>query len=1669
MPSRNRPHSSPQNGQIPKRNRPQSRRKPSLETLEKRYLMTGAEGEFTGEELELMQENYADYIGNILLREDQWDEESLARLIDGSVGDNEFIGLGNLISSMEDKRDLLRSMDTRSDLLEEDLAGIEAEITQDTEELERQVATISASTARISELAAQVENDISEINRLTDAIAALREEDRVGDENIAMLEQNLPSYQAKLEEVTEDRVFLEYKVETMGARVQQYGERIPVLEKLVERYPQSRVYQRMLLTTRIAYRDASDAHVRYKDQLAVLTIIQHDLQTTITDTTDMLTTLHARDAAIPEEIDAAEEGRNEAAARKQEAEEEHVEVAGILALAEEASDALEADLLRAAAMHEMDEEMLTDIATDIVQGVDDLMEMRNVLRTTMEELLGAEEEPLANTDTVSQQVALMEGSLQEDGSWLMNLPEIGGTASFGAWPKVGGLTMSSLEGALLHRALVGAGITQEQIDASPALGTLLGLEEGHQQGTVHVNEYIILPLRTKTVALPTLGTATIQTHLWKPPDQRSNSWAFLLNQQGVVSGGFVDFNNNYAVSNAQSGPISLTLAEPRYVQWVEIKHLGGDNHGTLVVTRADGSTYPIYLSSGNAQIAIDEPILGLRINPLYSNSLYGFDEINTDAPVGIPDIPAGEKWLNSNGFVTALDLHNAGKMVSEVKCYVKADRPNVPVTAYAYRGDTLIATQEVGADGMVHMTDEGGITSVVLAKNDQTANLIVSPVATTGWKDLPQPEADPLSTANNGKIALHGAMPWGVVPANYYALMQKLGVNFNWGLHITDERTGYRIFPGITNTAGYTLHQVNTGDAVGIREVLYFTGDGHGGSDLYKLPPSYWSYVDGKYGKAIITYPGCPTHIVFGVGGLGTFLLDANARTGERLTDVMPVEEMKLEVTDLYSRREPADEGWVDVPMEGTPGTNFHGGGGDEFSMLFGVYNLGIGGGSVTARVHVGQSGSADDPVVKEFTGEITSLSRQALWINTALRQSGDWVTLEILDSEGVQRGIDSRKIHPPRVGEMTETERQAEMGSRRIQTLNAKIVDAVHNSPTLDNWRESVSSSGQSMPTMETLEQSLKLTNIALQKEHDAFLERGVSAEELHALILAKLKDIVINRGYLALAGQDLDTALSYDAIIANEGNQHGSAPDMIDIDAWDDEKTEEVMNEMLLWFHNPNPHEPLIMHGKIVETNSRMGRIFAGFFQKAIAADSDEDLRMICAKVSKVIGIDQRKLFIMASSSDVNQFFDRLSFLFEEVMGFNYVLEETLPSGYTPDRPVRVSTEYSYYRNGNIRVYFDLPMGIDGVGIGYNYVYLINQITGEQINWRPGQQYFGQALNQLYVDIPVEWIGEATGGRCMPIMVKVVSWQEGAQVGTDPHIFGISERSIEVQWDGSFNKIPEGATNLLSILPSGQDYYEGHVGGDYTMINDRAAVQGDEIWLPQIPGATIRVVDAQPVSGYGTMAVKFEIKFTEPKTFKTEIQMDKVIDIIENPEFQSNDYSNCIPAIVDLQHNPKLLEEVRSIIVEYRQPNADKPNLEEVIAKKIGIQNHITTDTIRLFAGHLRPSKDVVWDDNAQNRFDQGKDELPWIQAWQQTPAGENYFVRGAIRIGYLEMGDLDWREDVRGRDYAGYSYGPHLHVGSIAAIDAVMETWAGNGVGILNPYRIKYIRPEELFLTQ
>src|SRR3989339_636921 len=142
-----------------------------------------------------------------------------------------------------------------------------------------------------------------------------------------------------------------------------------------------------------------------------------------------------------------------------------------------------------------------------------------------------------------------------------------------------------------------------------------------------------------------------------------------------------------------------------------------------------------------------------------------------------------------------------------------------------------------------------------------------------------------------------------------------------------------------------------------------------------------------------------------------------DSRTGETCSDVMPVAGMDVTIDPFVIREGPMQEGWVQLE-EGYSSFNYHTGPGGIANILFIIRNTGLGSGNVTVNVHVGQTGTAADPLVSQFTGYVGSFSRQAFSANGAIRQDKDMISIEIVGADGTVIQQAGRRVDPPRVNE---------------------------------------------------------------------------------------------------------------------------------------------------------------------------------------------------------------------------------------------------------------------------------------------------------------------------------------------------------------------------------------------------------------------------------------------------------------------------------------------------------------------------------------------------------------------------------------------------------------------------------------------------------------------------
>jgi hypothetical protein len=216
------------------------------------------------------------------------------------------------------------------------------------------------------------------------------------------------------------------------------------------------------------------------------------------------------------------------------------------------------------------------------------------------------------------------------------------------------------------------------------------------------------------------------------------------------------------------------------------------------------------------------------------------------------------------------------------------------------------------------------------------------------------------------------------------------------------------------------------GSSVEFREVLYVCEAG-----MLGLPPAYYERINSTL---ILLKPNAPQNIVVGVAGRdATIVVDSGS--GSTRNEVVPPEGLSIALKTL-SIRQMGNEGSMDWPLE-VPSDNASAQPGDTVNILYGIINEGMGSTSATVRVHVGPSGSVNDPVIKEMAIGIGTRSRSAFAVNVKMPSDGNAVTLEVVTANG-DRYLQGTNVQTPRY----ERERE---GWVDAYTWNRNVVAVAH------------------------------------------------------------------------------------------------------------------------------------------------------------------------------------------------------------------------------------------------------------------------------------------------------------------------------------------------------------------------------------------------------------------------------------------------------------------------------------------------------------------------------------------------------------------------------------------------------------------------------------------------
>lgn len=1331
----------------------------------------------------------------------QWPAGAIETFLKQNIASTASIAIGNLMGKIGTEEASVQAGLQNKQSITNDIAEINDDLQEDRAIFTIQEDAVTAATQKITSLTQSSDALTERIGTLGQTITTLTEEDAIRDSRqIPAAQAEVARCQKNLATATSKRIDAEKTLAPIQKQDAVLLQSIKAYQAPNARSAKGPVNKAQLAALQKQYAVVHPKYVAMLNQVETLRKNEDVQKAALDDASKVLIKLQTEDDAKDEEILAKKKEKAQAEQDLAATIAERIAAEEILRKAQSAADALRTEILQEENYLAWEEDVLADIAADVAQHQQTLAAAKDAVRQSIQELL-ANPVTLEDPNVYTSSPSLAQGKREADNSWQVNLTETGGSALFSSWQGKSQLTGSvdPADATSLHRALVGAGLSAEEVAKVATLTSQFKMAEGFiyvgnpwwitRHGITFDNRP---PLKIQTYTTPELGTVTVDTGTMR-----------IASINGVLGASVAQVDENYVFQPILfgSGPLSLTLAEPKYVQWVNVEHLGGPAQGMLEVTKADGTKMMFPLGESGA-IAVDAIVSSIRLIPAHFNergavqSAYGIRSINTAQPTGVPDIAAGTELLQMTGAGAALDLRNAGKAVTDVAGTIISDSAGEQITAHFYNGEHCVGTQVIGADGVFTASNDSEfITSVVFTKTQPDSKLYLSGLMVNGRTDTAQASASALSPETNLHVALVNELVWSkYVPTGDTVSFfgnQVIG-HYRGGdpLSVGRDPLYVPIQQNMNSHDEYsTLKLISANGSAAIAGVYLVMEDG---KTLAPLDQRFWRFVSGvSQDNAIIVFPGAAPSLYIKVIGQGQFSYPG-VTTADTCMDALPPvgTVIRTDVLAVLEGQRGNAEGWGEINQAGYPSKQFRGGGGDTVKFIFEIANDGQTGTPVTVHIRQGTTGTSADPIIRTFTGDIGGLCQKVLTVITTLHESGETVSIEVLDAKGNVLSEYGRKVHEPPPAGLTPEQYRARLGSRSMQTLTQHIIASIGSIP---GWQNSVGTVGVTEPTVESVGVMMQMTAAAQKAEYEAFLARGVTTEEL----------IAMNKAQVAAALG----AGGYDPLLVDKTGTYTFAPDgtMVEVGGAEIEvetiDTVKAMKEITDWYKQFGSSESLSVRGEYVNTTTQAGNVFAWLYKNALSV-SPRDAYSMCRKAAAILGIPSELVSNVIVSHDQERFEKMMIDVFR-LHGFSSIFSLTSNPPQTGDH-ITAITNRNFYHNGMIRLYFDQPATISGNHIHHTSFYLVRDSDKTKLS---DIQFGGEVKGKLSVDIAVADIAKAMGNYHGPISLMGVSWAEDASGNPIDagHIKGYSN-PITVEWDGTV----ETQIGDFSTLPNTPQNFE-------------------------------------------------------------------------------------------------------------------------------------------------------------------------------------------------------------------------------------------------------------------
>jgi len=210
----------------------------------------------------------------------------------------------------------------------------------------------------------------------------------------------------------------------------------------------------------------------------------------------------------------------------------------------------------------------------------------------------------------------------------------------------------------------------------------------------------------------------------------------------------------------------------------------------------------------------------------------------------------------------------------------------------------------------------------------------------------------------------------------------------------------------------------------------------------------------------------------------------------------------------------------------------------------------GLGGGPVTVKIHVGQTGTTDDMVTREFVGNISGISTIGLSVNVTLTADNDIATMEVVGANG-ESTIVGQQVRPPKLA-ATRTREEIE-----------PIILAEAHALTIAYWQE-------------------RLSDANSEEEADNARQKLAALGTLD--------------GVSGGVGSTTDALTEEEKVLVATAGEDGIGGDGTPPFSWHPD-TRTITTDGNLQLYNPSGYMP-----EGINISCALGKIFAGFVQRLL-----------------------------------------------------------------------------------------------------------------------------------------------------------------------------------------------------------------------------------------------------------------------------------------------------------------------------------------------------------------------------------------------------------------------------------------------------------------------------------